>query len=540
MIAFQDGKPKLQQPPSPESSDARPESIETKDESSINPKTWQKALSLALYTPKRCRYDPANPPRFSLPLNLLFGFAGAFTVANLYYSHPILHLLAGEFGVSNERASLIPTLAQAGYASGLLFLCPLGDVFPRRPYVLLLVFFTATVWCVQPLGESLWNWVALTDHGVLPLVGELAPPNRRATALSIVVSGLMMGLLLARLLSGAVTNYTPWRTIYWIAFGLQYLIFALLWLFMPDYPSTNPAGINYFRILWSILTIFIHHPLLVQACLIAFCTSITFTSFWTTLTFLLSSPPYEYSTLVIGLFALIGIASMLLGPVYSRHVTDRFIPLFSVVLGLCICLTGTIIGTYTGSFTVGGPVIQAFALDFGIQTSQIANRSAIYGILPQARNRVNTAFMLSAFCGQLTGTAVGNHIYAIGGWKSSGSTSVGFLAAALVLCAGRGPREEGWYGWGGGWSLRRKTDQAVAGEKQNQLGGEKDSESGDTPGSRNDQERRDHGREPDDDEKGKSSQGSESGEQVGKSSTVSAKIDFSRTETARCPGMSNK
>ncbi|KAL8660002.1 MAG: hypothetical protein Q9202_006856 [Teloschistes flavicans] len=546
MAASGDSKPKPQQPPIPDSSDSSPVTVDYKDESCAPPTRWQRVLNLILYTPKRCRYDPTNPPRFSLPLNLLFGFAGAFTVANLYYSHPILHLLAGEFGISNERASLIPTLAQAGYASGLLFLCPLGDVFPRRLYVLSLVFFTATVWLGLCLSNSfaifcfltfLTSLTTVTPQLMLPLVGELAPPHRRATALSIVVSGLMMGLLLARLLSGAVTNYTPWRTIYWIAFGLQYLIFALLWLFMPDYPSTNPAGINYFRILWSILTIFIHHPLLVQACLIAFCTSITFTSFWTTLTFLLSSPPYEYSTLVIGLFALIGIASMLLGPLYSRHVTDRFIPLFSVVLGLSICITGTVIGTYTGSFSVGGPVFQAFALDFGIQTSQIANRSAIYGILPQARNRVNTAFMLSAFCGQLTGTALGNHIYAIGGWKSSGSTSVGFLCAALLLCAARGPREQGWYGWGGGWSLRKSTDEEVIAEKQSQAGGEKDSESGDAPGVPSDQGGRDHGHEPDAEGNREGGQGSESGEQVMK---VSEDIDLSKTEKGRFAGMCNK
>lgn len=107
---------------------------------------WQRTYAILSYTPKRCRYDPANPPKFSTALNLLFAFAGAFTVANLYYNHPILHLLAGEFNVSNERVSLIPTLAQAGYAAGLLFLCPLGDVFPRRLYVLSLVLFTATVW----------------------------------------------------------------------------------------------------------------------------------------------------------------------------------------------------------------------------------------------------------------------------------------------------------------------------------------------------------------------------------------------------------
>jgi len=98
------------------------------------------------YTPERCRYNPEKPFGFSTPLNFLFAFAGAFTVANLYYTHPILNKLADDFHVSQERVSLIPTLAQAGYASGLLFLCPLGDLFRRRAFVLLLVWFTATVW----------------------------------------------------------------------------------------------------------------------------------------------------------------------------------------------------------------------------------------------------------------------------------------------------------------------------------------------------------------------------------------------------------
>lgn len=107
---------------------------------------WQKVITIITYTPKRCRYDPDKPFIFSMPLNLLFAFAGAFTVANLYYSHPILNKLADDFNVSQERVSLIPTLAQAGYGSGLLLLCPLGDLFPRRPFVLLLVWFTATSW----------------------------------------------------------------------------------------------------------------------------------------------------------------------------------------------------------------------------------------------------------------------------------------------------------------------------------------------------------------------------------------------------------
>ncbi|KAL8647880.1 MAG: hypothetical protein Q9210_005296 [Variospora velana] len=153
MTPTQHGSSSPHEAPSPpldaESRHPGTESGEQKTTSPSPPRIWQTIYRVLSYTPKRCRYDPANPPKFSTALNLLFAFAGSFTVANLYYNHPILHLLADEFNVSNERASLIPTLAQAGYASGLLFLCPLGDVFPRRLYVLALVLFTATVWYVR-------------------------------------------------------------------------------------------------------------------------------------------------------------------------------------------------------------------------------------------------------------------------------------------------------------------------------------------------------------------------------------------------------
>lgn len=356
-------------------------------------------------------------------------------------------------------------MMQAGYAAGLLFLCPLGDIFRRRAYVLILVFFTATMWLGLCITKSFSVFLAIsfitavstvTPQLMLPLVGDLAPPHRRATALSIVVSGLLLGMLIARLLSGILTQYTSWRSIYWFSFGVQYLIFILLFFYMPDYPSTNPGGLNYFHILFSIVKMLFKHPVLVQACLIGFLTSSIFTSFWTTLTFLLSSSPYDYDSLVIGLFALIGIGAICLGPFYSRAVIDRFVPIFSVVLGLSYCLIGTIIGTYIGKFTVAGPIIQAFAIDLGLQTSQIANRSAIYAIEPKARNRVNTAYMVSVFCGQLTGTAAGNRLYAQGGWALSGSASVGFAGGALLLCFVRSPWNPGWIGWKGGWSIRRR------------------------------------------------------------------------------------
>jgi predicted MFS family arabinose efflux permease len=430
------------------------------------------------------------------------GFAACFTVANLYYNHPILNLLAHDFGVTEYQSSYIPTLAQAGYAGGLLFLCPLGDLLKRRAFVLLLVWFTATVWCVYlvPCHKNrspsiqlrtnsqirariglcvttsfpvfcalsfITSLSTVTPQLMLPLVGDLAPSNRRATALSIVVSGLLLGMLLARFLSGVVAQFIGWRYIYWISFALQYLILILLWLFMPDYPATNPTSSwgdllrKYPRLLFDILKMLFRHPILVQACLIGFFTSSIFTSFWTTLTFLLSSPPYSYTSLIIGLFALIGIFAMTWGPFFARHFIDKHHPLLSVIIGELICLVGIVVGTYSGKITVAGPIIQALAIDLGVQTSQIANRTAIYAVEPKGRNRVNTAYMVSVFCGQLMGTAAGNRLYEQGGWVQSGSASVGFICSALVLCMVRGPQEKGWVGWSGGWNMMKRRPDTI-------------------------------------------------------------------------------
>lgn len=147
---------------------------------------------------------------------------------------------------------------------------------------------------------------------------------------------------------------------------------------------------------------------------------------------------------------------MCVTPLYGRIIIDRLKPLWSVILGEAFAMVGICLGTYTGLFTVAGPILQAFLLDLGLQTSQIANRAAIYAIAPKARNRVNTAFMVFTFCGQLTGTAVGNNLYARGGWVASGSYSVASIGCALLICVVRGPWEERWVGWRGGWAIFQK------------------------------------------------------------------------------------
>ncbi|KAK1831829.1 major facilitator superfamily domain-containing protein [Podospora conica] len=394
------------------------------------------------WMPPPARYDPENPPKFTVWMNLLFAFAGCFTVSNLYYNQAVLNKIAETFDVTFEKASSVATLMQAGYASGLLFICPLGDLFPRRPFIIGLVFLTTALWIILCLTNSfplfatisfLCGLTTVTPQLLLPLVGDLAPPHRRASSLAIVVSGLSLGILVARILAGALATTSSWRNIYWFGLGAQSLVVLSLYVYLPAYPSKNPDGLNYPRMLATVFHLLFSEPLLLQAAIVAFCLSATFTSFWTTLSFLLASPPYSYSSVVIGLFGLIGVVVILLAPVYSRLVIDRFVPLFSAILGLGFELCGLVVGTAIGSWCVAGPIVQALTIDVGAQFTQIANRAAVYAIRPDARNRVNTAYMVASFSGQLTGTAVGNRLYAQGGWVYSGSASIGFVVFALYV-----------------------------------------------------------------------------------------------------------
>ncbi|SPO04234.1 related to dityrosine transporter [Cephalotrichum gorgonifer] len=456
--------------------------METSTERPLRP--W--ALRILLWTPKRCRYDPNNPPEFTMFLNILFGFAACFTVATLYYNQPVLDKIAETFEVTYEKASSVATLLQAGYAAGLLFLCPLGDIVKRRPFILGLTWITALLWLGLCITTNFQVFAALsflcgvttvTPQLMLPLVGDFAPPARRASSLSIVVSGLMLGMLAARLLSGTIANYTSWRDVYWLAFGLQHLILVVLFFFLPDYPSTN-KNLSYVRILTSIIRMFFSEPLLVQACIIALCMSASFTSFWTTLTFLLASPPYEYPSLTIGLFSLIGIVVIVGGPFYGRLITDRLTPWLSSMIGQVLALAGVIVGAFTGEFTVAGPVVQAVAIDVGSQTASVANRAAIYTIDPKARNRLNTAYMVMAFVGQLSGTSIGNRLYDAGGWTWSGACGMGFIAFSILIGFAKGPHEPGWFGWSGGWAMRavRPKDTGSPGEESGKSGSSLDVE----------------------------------------------------------------
>ncbi len=319
----------------------------------------------------------------------------------------------------------------------------------------------------------------VTPQLMLPLVAELSPPKRRAMMISINFAGLFMGLLFARVISGIATQFTSWRTIYLVALGIQYTLFIVLFFALPDYPRVNPASpssaaaasssadakgtsaassagnalATYVRILASMVRIAARQPILVQVSLVCFFISAAYVGFWTTLTFLLASPPFNLNTIDIGLFSLIGMPPFFISPHLIHFLTKHFHSVYATLSGLLVALVGVLIGTFVGTYSLAGPVIMGFLVDLGLILCQTSCRMQLVAVEPQARNRVNTIYMVTGFFGMLAGTSICNRLYAMGGWYYSGYAEISFVVVAIGFAIVRGPHETRWFGYRGGWRM---------------------------------------------------------------------------------------
>lgn len=187
-----------------------------------------------------------------------------------------------------------------------MLLSPLGDLVRRRPLLLLLVLISGSLTIGLAVTSSLVVFETLsflvgaftvTPQVLIPLAADLAPPNRRASAISIVLSGLLFGILLARVLAGIIAEFVTWRVVFYMAIGMQFFVLAMLYIVLPDWPAKNAGkGVTYAGILYTLAKYSVTEPILIQAGIMQFAASACFTNFWVTLTFLLGGPPYNYST----------------------------------------------------------------------------------------------------------------------------------------------------------------------------------------------------------------------------------------------------
>ncbi|KIO30735.1 hypothetical protein M407DRAFT_222955 [Tulasnella calospora MUT 4182] len=451
--------------------------------------------------PESRRYHPERTFHFTLALNIIFGFASTATVANLYYCQPLLVEFAQSFHVSEATVSSIPTITQAGYATGLLLISPLGDLVRRRGLLLLVLSASTLVAMGIALSHNLVSVQALsfflgvtsvTPQILIPFAGDLAPPERRGTAISIVLSGLLLGIIFGRAIGGVIGDATSsWKNVYWIAVGLQALALVVLWWVLPDWPSkvealpkTKEGEVEqkrptYFTILWTMAKLAVTEPILIQGCLINLMNQVVFSSFWVTLTFLLAGSPFNYSTLKIGLFGLVGALGVFTAP-FVGHLIDGLVLWVGILVGVLAGLVSQIVLVAAAGLNIGPIIIGCFVvLSILFQLMQVSIAARIYEIDPALRARLNAVFVISVR-GQVIGSALGSHIYLSAGWRANYGASIAFCGAMLLVLLARGPHCERhtWFGWQGGGRLTKDKPRPAAdieqdGEKRASLSVEK-------------------------------------------------------------------
>jgi len=358
-------------------------------------------------------------------------------VANIYYVQPLLADIAREFGLSRPQIGVVAMLAQVGTGLGMLFFVPLGDKYERRGLISALLVAEAVACALAATAtNALWlslacffvGGTAATVHVVVPLAAHLAPPKERGRIVGTVLSGLLIGVLLARTFSGIVGAQYGWRTVYWFASALMLTLAVTIRLSLQ--PSRPQLSMKWTALMKSIGSLAREHATLREAALLACLLFMTFSALWTTLVFLLSTPPYHYGTTVAGVFGLLGASSASAAPIVGR-MSDRYGPERSILVAIVSTLVGYVALLLFGRHLAG--LIAGIALiDVGVQSGHVANQSRIYSLVPEARSRINTFYMVAFFVGGALGSYFGPLGFDFGGWP-------GFCAiplAALVFALG--------------------------------------------------------------------------------------------------------
>ncbi|KAF9003368.1 major facilitator superfamily domain-containing protein [Cyathus striatus] len=414
--------------------------------------------------PEHLRYDKGRKFKFGLAMNIYFGLAGIFLIANLYYSQPLLIQMAETFNVSYEEVSRVPTLIQAGYATGLLFISPLGDLIRRRPLFLGLVFMTTFLTVGLAITNSFVAFEVLnlvigvaniSPQILIPLTADLAPPERRGFAYSIVLSGLLVGLLVGRVVSGVIAEFCSWRVVYYIAIGTQAFVLVGSYFIIPDYPAKN-INLSYWKIMWSMAKFLVTEPLLIQIVMINIATSACFSSYWVTLTFLLGGPPYFYSTLVIGLFGLLGIAGVAVGP-FAGRLVDKISAWHAALISTIFLMVFQAVQVIGGGINISAVIISCFGFDVFRQIQNVALVTLVFGLSMDAVSRLNAIFVLSFYAGQLMGTSVGTKVFVQNGWRACAALILAWFAFQMFILLLRGPhcKRYTWFGYEGGISVKK-------------------------------------------------------------------------------------
>jgi len=365
----------------------------------------------------------------------IMAIASGTAVANLYYNQPLLADMARTFHVPYNGMGLVATATQIGYALGMFLFVPLGDIKERKSMILWLLTAVSCALILAGAAQSvLWLAVASLLIGVttvvpqviIPLAAQLAPVEERGKVVGNVMSGLLIGILLARTFSGVVGAAFGWRMVYFIASGLMVILMIILMRALPRQPAA--MDLPYRTLMGSMWSLIKEQPILRQASVIGGMLFGAFSAFWTTLIFLLKTPPYHYGSEVAGLFGVIGVVGAIAAPVVGR-LADKKSPRFTSGIAIYIMFFSFAILWLFGHDLIG-LIAGVILLDLGTQAGQVSNQARIYSMMPEARNRLNTVYMVSYFLGGSLGTFAG-----VSGWAMHAWGGVMITAFAMLLIA---------------------------------------------------------------------------------------------------------
>jgi predicted MFS family arabinose efflux permease len=361
--------------------------------------------------------------------------ATGLIVANIYYSQPLLGAIAQTFHISSGQAGQVAMLTQIGYASGLLFIIPLADRFKRKRLMLvdfvfiiisLLTAATAQHIWVLAVGSFFIGLTSVVPQILLPMAAHLAHPQERGKKVGFVMSGLLIGILLSRTLSGFVGEHLGWRTMFYIAAVLMLVIWLLIAWIVPEVEPSYTG--TYGQLMRSLVSITRQQPRLRLAALRGALCFAAFSAFWTTLVFLLHEPPFNQGSAAAGAFGLVGafgaLAASVIGRISDKANPDKLI-LYTLLL---ILLSFIIFAVFSRSLI--GLIIGVILMDLGVQATHIVNQSIIFSLNADARNRINTVYMVSYFVGGSAGTFMAARV-----WESYRWPGVCAIGITLSVCA---------------------------------------------------------------------------------------------------------
>jgi predicted MFS family arabinose efflux permease len=383
----------------------------------------------------------ARVPAFSVRSpRLLLAVGAGLSVASLYYSQPMLGVMRASLQASDTAVGLVPTLTLLGYALGILLLTPLGDRFDRRRIILLKATLLSVALLLGGLAPDIGVLLAVSfavglfatlAQDIVPAAAALASEHERGKGVGSVMTGLLLGILLSRVISGVVAEHFGWRAMYLLAAASVALLGVAAWRGLPRFrPSST---LSYGALLRSLATLWGQHRALRRAALAQGLLSVGFSAFWSTLAVMLHGAPFHLGSAAAGAFGLAGAAGALGAPMAGR-IADRFGPTRVTRLGAALTAVSFVAMLASPGLEPKAQLwliaASAMVFDLGVQMTLVAHQTLVFGIEPAARSRLNAVLFVCVFAGMSLGAASGSFVLARWGWGA-----VTLLAAASAVAA---------------------------------------------------------------------------------------------------------